>query len=287
MQKALRGKEMEAQAARQRLEQFFEAIEASPNGVLLLDTDDQIDWCNRAAADHFGIDPVRDLGQPVTNLVRAPAFVTFLQGARFEDGLVYSDARGPGTLSLKIRPYGEGMTLVISEDVTERARNDAMRRDFVANVSHEIRTPLTVLAGFVETLQTLKLSAVEHTRIVELMSQQTQRMQALVSDLLTLARLEGSPRPAPDHWVPVASLLSRVQSEAEALSSGRHRISVSPAREGVHRRERIGAVQCPEQPRQQCGAIHRGRRADRCGMAAAAGRECRAFGPGRWHRHCA
>ena len=43
------------------------------------------------------------------------------------------------------------MKLVLSQDITERERTDAMRRDFVANVSHEIRTPLTVLAGFVET----------------------------------------------------------------------------------------------------------------------------------------
>jgi two-component system phosphate regulon sensor histidine kinase PhoR len=51
-----------------------------------------------------------------------------------------------------VRPYGEGMRLVLSQDITERERADAMRRDFVANVSHEIRTPLTVLAGFVETM---------------------------------------------------------------------------------------------------------------------------------------
>ena len=70
-----------------------------------------------------------------------------------------------------------------------------MRRDFVANVSHEIRTPLTVLAGFVETMGSLSLTDVERRRMIELMAQQTQRMQGLVADLLTLAQIEGSPAP--------------------------------------------------------------------------------------------
>lgn len=224
--KALQKQSRDTAALQQRLEQFFDAIEASPNGVLLLDVDDQIDWCNRAAADHFGVDPEGDVGQPITNLVRAPAFVQFLQSRRHDEVLVYDDARGPGTLSVRMRPFGEGMTLVISEDITERMRNEAMRRDFVANVSHEIRTPLTVLAGFVETMQTLDLSAAERTRMVELMAMQTRRMQTLVQDLLTLARLEGSPRPAPDRWVALAPLLERVRAEAEGLSAGRHAIEV-------------------------------------------------------------
>ena len=77
-----------------------------------------------------------------------------------------------------------------------------MRRDFVANVSHEIRTPLTVLAGFVETLQNLPLDEEERARYLALMAQQAHRMQTLVSDLLTLSRLEGSPLPGASEWTP-------------------------------------------------------------------------------------
>jgi two-component system, OmpR family, phosphate regulon sensor histidine kinase PhoR len=97
-----------------------------------------------------------------------------------------------------------------------------MRRDFVANVSHEIRTPLTVLAGFVETIATLPLTDVERERVLALMTQQTSRMTTLVEDLLTLAKLEGSPRPTCERWTPVARLFSVVESEARALSAGRH-----------------------------------------------------------------
>jgi two-component system phosphate regulon sensor histidine kinase PhoR len=233
VERALRLRERALEHERQRLAQFLTAIEASPNGVLLLDERDQIEWCSAVAADHLGLDPVRDLKQPVTNLVRAPAFVAYLQAEQFGEPLAVALPRASRTLSMVVRSYGEGMKLVLTQDVTERERNDAMRRDFVANVSHEIRTPLTVLAGFVETMANLPLTEVERRRVLALMQQQTARMQTLVGDLLMLAQLEGSPRPAPDRWVPVAPLLKRVELDASSLSAGRHQIRLHGAESGA------------------------------------------------------
>jgi two-component system phosphate regulon sensor histidine kinase PhoR len=212
---------------RGRLGQFLSAIEASPNGVLLLDANDQIEWCNGVAADHFGLDPLRDRRQRITNLVRSPAFVAYLQGGDFDEPVQFGRPRGGGTLSVLARRYGEGMKLVLTQDITERERSEGMRRDFVANVSHEIRTPLTVLAGFVETLSSLPLTELERARVVVVMRQQTERMQTLVADLLTLAQLEGSPRPALDRWVAVEPLMARVEADAKSLSAGRHTLLFS------------------------------------------------------------
>jgi two-component system phosphate regulon sensor histidine kinase PhoR len=229
IERAVRDRDRAVSRGRVELAQFLSAIEASPNGVLMLDAQEQIVWCNRVAADHFSLDPQRDLRQRITNLVRAPAFVAYLQGGSYAEPLVLANGRGQGTLSILVREYGEGMRLVLSLDITERVRNEAMRRDFVANVSHEIRTPLTVLAGFIETLHNLPLTPVERDRVLTLMNQQTQRMQTLVADLLTLAQLEGSPRPAPDRWVSLDQLLARIAADAEVLSSGRHRLNLRPA----------------------------------------------------------
>lgn len=228
-ERALVRRDEAAQRERIKREQFLSAIEASPNGVLLLDAQDQIEWCNRVAADHFGLDPVRDLRQRITNLVRTPAFVAYLQAGVFDQPVAYPNSRMQGTLSVLVKPYGPGLKLVLSQDITERERAEAMRRDFVANVSHEIRTPLTVLAGFVETLATLPLRPDEHNRVLHLMEQQTGRMQALVADLLTLAQLEGSPRPSIDRWIPVADLLEQAATDAQSLSAGRHQIVMAPA----------------------------------------------------------
>ncbi len=228
VERAMRDRDRAVARGRLELEQFLSAIEASPNGVLMLDSHEQIVWCNRVAADHFALDPQRDLRQRITNLVRAPAFVAYLQAGHYAEPLVLGNGRGPGTLSIIVRDYGESMRLVLSLDITERVRNEAMRRDFVANVSHEIRTPLTVLSGFIETMHTLPLTAVERERVIVLMTQQTERMQTLVADLLALSQLEGSPRPAPDRWVGLDGLLRRVAADAEALSAGRHRLHLAP-----------------------------------------------------------
>ena len=215
-------RQVEAEQASTR--EFLAAIEASPNGVLLLDANDQIEWCNSVAADHLGLDPLRDIRQRVTNLVRNPVFVEHLQRGDYTGGVTFPARAGRGTLSLLVRPYGAGKKLVLSQDITERERSEAMRRDFVANVSHEIRTPLTVLAGFVETLGAIPLTAVERKRVLALMEQQTNRMQALVADLLTLAELEGSPWPPTDQWIAVATLLRHAEADSTALSAGRHEL---------------------------------------------------------------
>jgi two-component system, OmpR family, phosphate regulon sensor histidine kinase PhoR len=226
VERSLRLRERKAAEEQDRLRQFLSAIEVSPNGVMMLDANDQIAWSNSQAADHFAIDPERDRLQRVTNLVRAPAFVSYLQQGAFGEPVQFVSPRGGTTLSVLVRPYGEGMKLVLSQDITERERNDAMRRDFVANVSHEIRTPLTVLAGFVETMATVPLTATEQPRVLTLMRQQTDRIQSLVDDLLTLAQLEGSPRPTADRWHALDALLAQVQTDAQGLSAGRHRIEL-------------------------------------------------------------
>ena len=222
IERSIRLRELTAAREGERLTQFLSAMEASPNGVMLLDAGDQIEWCNSLAADHFGLDPRRDRRQRVTNLVRAPAFVAYLQAGNFDQAVQFPDPPGRRSLSVQVRTYGAEQKLVLSQDITERERSEAMRRDFVANVSHEIRTPLTVLAGFIETMVNLSLTEVERKRVLVLMTQQADRMGTLVGDLLTLAQLEGSPHPAADRWVALRPLLVQVQADARQLSAGRH-----------------------------------------------------------------
>jgi two-component system phosphate regulon sensor histidine kinase PhoR len=122
--------------------------------------------------------------------------------------------------------FGDEEHLLLSQDVTGAAQVEAMRRDFVANVSHELRTPLTVLAGFLETIQDLKLDAARVRDYVGLMAPQAERMKRLIDDLLTLSALEHAPPPPDAERVRLQPLLQRVRAEAEALSAGRHRISL-------------------------------------------------------------
>lgn len=223
VERVIRMRDQQIADEKARLAQFLSAVEASPNGVMLLDASDHITWLSAAAADHFGLNPQRDLMQRVTNLVRQPAFVQYLASGDYKEAVKCPAHRGTiSMLQIQIRVYGEGLKLVLSQDITERERADTMRRDFVANVSHEIRTPLTVLSGFIETLASLPLTEVERKRVIELMAQQAERMQGLVSDLLTLAQIEGSPRPGADRWVSAQALMQRIESDGLALSKGQH-----------------------------------------------------------------
>lgn len=227
IEKALRQHERAAQSQRDRLDYFLAAIDASPAGVLLLDEKGRIRWCNRMAAEHFGLDPDRDRFQPIVNLVRQPEFVTYLQEGDFGQ-VLRIPARFGRTLSIQARDPGDGL-LVLSQDISERVRAETLRREFVANVSHELRTPLTVLTGYVETLATIEMTAEQRARTVQRMAEQASRMQALLGDSLTLAELEGSSRPAIDVWVPISKLFEVCSQEALAISSGRHHFQLDPA----------------------------------------------------------
>ena len=206
-----------------RLQDFLAALQASPNGVLLLDAQGRIEWFNQTAELHFGLDSKRDLQQHLVNLVRDPAFAGYVAGGNYtHDVTIQSRAHSasrPMRLSIQLHPYGDRRSLLLSRDITMLEQVEAIRRDFVANVSHEIRTPLTVLSGFVETLQSLPLDEKERATYLDLMAQQAHRMQSLVNDLLMLSRLEGSPLPSMNEWTLVSVLFQQIDQEANALSA--------------------------------------------------------------------
>jgi len=218
----LRNQQAEVRSSESRLQEILAALQASPNGVVLLDAQGRIEWCNQIAATQFGFDAERDVLQSIGNLLRNPEFTAYFSARDFSTDVVLegrlSTPSRPERISVHLHPYGDGRTLLLSRDVTALEQADAMRRDFVANVSHEIRTPLTVLTGFVETLQTLALNADERARYLGMMAQQAVRMQSVVQGLLTLSRLEGSPLPGMAEWTPVQSLLERCEEEGRALS---------------------------------------------------------------------
>jgi len=207
------------------LARFRQAGRAHPDGVVILDADNRIEWCNDTAESHLDLNVGTDAGQPITNLVRQPEFVAYVEAGDYAQPVELRAPRGAGViLSVQIIPYGDAQKLLLSRDITRLEKLETMRRDFVANVSHELRTPLTVLSGFLETIKELQLDPKRSRDYLNLMAEQSKRMQRIVDDLLTLSTLESSPDPTLDESVQVASLLDRLHAEAEALSGGRHKI---------------------------------------------------------------
>ena len=210
------------------LEHFQQAGAAMPEGMVILDESDRIEWCNPRAEQHLGIDLTHDESQQITYLVRHPQFAAYLDAPHHGEPLIVRLPRNVGiTLALQIVPYGDKQKLLFSRDITQLERVETMRRDFVANVSHELRTPLTVLCGFLETLlDKPKLDSDMTRHTLRLMQEQAQRMQRLVEDLLTLSRLESAHHLLNEENVDVPALVRALHQEAVALSAGRHRVQI-------------------------------------------------------------
>jgi two-component system phosphate regulon sensor histidine kinase PhoR len=198
------------------LERLRRATSAMPEGVIILDEADRIEWCNPVAEQHFGIDFKRDADQQITFLVRQQQFAEYLSTHNYSEPLV------------QLVPYGDKQKLLISRDITRLEGVETMRRDFVANVSHELRTPLTVIGGFFETASEENwVSSEMGRRALVLMTDQTRRMQRLVEDLLTLSRLENTQNQIREENVNVTEILYELYHEAESLSAGRHHINLT------------------------------------------------------------
>jgi two-component system, OmpR family, phosphate regulon sensor histidine kinase PhoR len=209
-ERALKLERQNTQSNSARLQSFLSAIHASPNGVVVMDSEQRIEWCNQTAAQLLGLDAVRDVGQHLVHLVRNPQVVDYLAANNWTEEVRFE------RLALQLHPYKD-QALLLVRDITDIERADQMRRDFVANVSHEIRTPLTVLTGFIETLQNLDLNRAEQHQYLQLMQAQSQRMQALVDDLLTLSKLDEQAKPKLER-VDVPALLVQCEQEARSLA---------------------------------------------------------------------
>ena len=222
-----RSREWQMRERDRTLERFRLAGQALTDGVVILDARNRIQWCNDTAERQLGLHFPGDIGQPINHLLREPALQSYLEAADFSQPLALRSDRGEDlALQVQIIPYGKDERLMHVKDVTQAERLDRMRRDFVANVSHELRTPLTVLSGFLETVRELKLDPGQRTEYFALMSEQSRRMERIVADLLTLSALETAPRPS-DERVVVRSMLAQLRADAEALSGGRHRITLA------------------------------------------------------------
>ena len=218
------------QSLSETLDRFMRAFQALPDGVIAFDRHQHIEWINERAETHFALSAKSDRGQALTNLIRQPDFVAYLENGRFDEPLIYRGGRVEGlVLMLQVIPYGEDHRLLVSRDISQIERMENMRRDFIANVSHELKTPLTVVAGFSEMLAENyeDYGDAEIKHYLTLICEQNGRMQRLIEDLLTLSSLESGAALASEERVEIEPMLRSILSEAQALSGGKHEIALT------------------------------------------------------------
>ena len=227
LQRIITGLRKDIEQIERQHKRFIEAFQASPNGIVMLDDQDQIEWCNAIAEQFLGLQFKRDALQRIHYIVRKPEFVQYMMSRQFEEPVVLEKMGSAASLILRLQvfPFSENRRLILIQDITDLSKAEAMRRDFVANVSHEMRTPLTVMMGFLETVQTLELPPEQKAQYLEMMMDQGRRMKNLVEDLLTLANLEANTQPAPMNSISMSYLMSLIKNDAYALSQGKHSLN--------------------------------------------------------------
>ncbi|HWS76936.1 MAG TPA: phosphate regulon sensor histidine kinase PhoR [Thermomonas sp.] len=208
------------------LRAYRAAAAALPDAIVVVERNSQrVLWFNEAAGPLLGLQFPRHQDASLVTALQPLPMAHWLAAGRNAEPMtdVASPANPDLRLSLRLIPYSDELWLLVARDVTRTMRLEHMRRDFVANVSHELRTPLTVVHGYLEMLDPAEQP--EWAPMLAEMQRQSQRMTQLVEDLLTLSRLEAR-ETLPEEHVAMAPMLATLRREAEALSLGRHRISV-------------------------------------------------------------
>ncbi|KZZ57294.1 PAS domain-containing sensor histidine kinase [Oleiphilus sp. HI0125] len=224
--------QLQNKKARKRLSKMIKRVRNSANAlkdaVVMTNEMGQMDWWNEAATRLFGFDDDKDQAQLVTNLVRDPEFKAYFDAKKYDDALEITSPTDPNLIiRIHITLFGKQERLILAQDVTRLHHLEQMRRDFVSNVSHELRTPLTVIRGYLETLIDSEEAPEKWHRALMSMEGQTNRLEAIINDLLVLEKFEAQDRVHAEKEVLIVPLLESVLHDAELFSAdNEHQISL-------------------------------------------------------------
>ena len=193
-----------------------------PLPLVLIGADARVIMANAPACVLLGQNPK---GRPFITVLRQPAIHeaierTLQTGQASDARFVVAAATQETVYRVLVAPTDGGGALVSFTDTTDLEQAGQMRRDFVANVSHELRTPLTALLGFIETLRTsARDDPSARDRFLTIMEREASRMNRLVSDLLSLSRVEANERMRPTEKIDLFAIINAVVSTLRPIAA--------------------------------------------------------------------
>ncbi len=206
------------QAYRLLLKEIRKSTNAMPDGAVILDADNEIITCNRAAKQLAGLKRKKDRGQRVDNILRDPGLIELLRKNNYKSTIeMPSPVEDGHWLNARVVPYGADQKLLLLRDVTEAIQIRKMRRDFVANASHELRSPLTVINGYLDMLADDENKPAAWENAIAQMRSQAARMRQILGELLELSRLESAGPTKSNQTVDVLQLI-----ESSRMALGGH-----------------------------------------------------------------
>lgn len=224
-QKSYRDREAALTSVINRYQQSSAALK---DAVVIVDTQDRLEWWNSAAEELLGLQPLIDRSKSILNLLRDPRFIRYYKRRQYQEPLeLSSPINDQMTLQYSITLFGEGDRLLVARDISRMKQLEQVRQSFVSNASHELRTPLTVMRGYLETFLDQELPR-PIMRGLQQMEQQTHRMEGLVRDMLMLSRLESTRHVTEEYPVDIHQLLKDIKRDALVLSGEKeHQIELT------------------------------------------------------------
>jgi len=195
-------------------------IAAIPMPLIIVGSDERIEAVNDPAAELFGR---LGMGRHYSLQMRQPAVAELIENCLRHntpgtDRFRRVEGQGEQIFRITASPVQSRVVLAF-EDLSQSEAANQMRRDFVANVSHELKTPLTALIGFIETLRgPAREDAPARERFLGIMERETARMNRLVSDLLSLSRVEAVAMQRPSNTVDLGQILQSVTNTLKPIT---------------------------------------------------------------------
>jgi two-component system phosphate regulon sensor histidine kinase PhoR len=200
-------------------------LEGMTEGLLVVDHDMRVSFCNHAFARAVSGRGAPRQGAPVVNVIRDPSLLGLVkqviesrEPATARSQIVTVPGRTFQVRAAPLLTAAASGAVVLLLDTTEMERLERVRKDFVANVSHELRTPLAAIRGYAETLLDGAIDDVANrSKFLEIIVAQANRLNNIASDLLALSDLESGTRPTPaclSIAETVDTALQTVQAEA-------------------------------------------------------------------------
>lgn len=197
------------------LDQFILGAQALPDGVLSLDQSNHILWANKKIQHMLGIRLPDDLNKPITYIFRDTKLLDLIEAN--DNNKSISIIIDDNKYQINLIEFGIENKLLICRNINNEEKSEKNRKRFISDVSHELKTPLTVIMGNSELLLNADIEKKQQKVLLQATLEQTQRMNALIADLISLSSIDSTKNKQRNNKVIVDDLKDQILNNLSSL----------------------------------------------------------------------
>ena len=197
------------------LDQFILGAQALPDGVLSLDQSNHILWANKKIQHMLGIRLPDDLNKPITYIFRDTKLLDLIEAN--DNNKSISIIIDDNKYHINLIEFGIENKLLICRNINNEEKSETNRKRFISDVSHELKTPLTVIMGNSELLLNGDIEKKQQKVLLQATLEQTQRMNALITDLISLSSIDSTKNKQRNNKIIVDDLKDQILNNLSSL----------------------------------------------------------------------